>query len=539
VNAPRPSLLCVAVAALASGLGTVLAGCAALPAAPPPTTDVSTATSTTTTTAPRTVDLHLLFSSDEHGWLQPTKDKAAGLLRGGIHSAAATMAGEGFAVGKPGWLLLSAGDMWTGPYETTVLEGAPMAAAMRELGYRAAAVGNHDFDFGLHAIAERRLEGGFPFLGANLIDQTTGRQPSWAQPYVVVDVLQEDGSVARVGVIGLSCFESPVTADVRNMIGLEFRPYDHALEEWLPRLQAERPDVVVALIHDSIARIEPLIPILRKHRVAAVAAGHEHRAGLLVDDNHTADAGDDVVICNPGPYLRSMCRLDLSYVDGALRRHSEKGTEIKTPLDAPAPPFNAVVQKILDQAEASAAQVGGEVLVESTHELDRGRDGALGQFVVDAWLENLPFAHVALTNAGGLRQDVDAGALRLRDIVSALPFNNYLLVVDMTGAELREALANPESIVGGATYTWHDEPGGARVVTAVFGKDGKKIADDARLKVVINDFMYRGGDRYRFADREPEETAVDWREPLFRSLRALKARGQKLTVTASPRGRRD
>ena len=204
-----------------------------------------------------------------------------------------------------------------------------------------------------------------------------------------------------------------------------------------------------------------------------------------------------------------------------------------------APPFNAAVKQILDDAEASAAQIGGEVLVESTQRLDRGRDGALGQFVVDAWLENLPYAQVALTNAGGLRQDIDAGALRLRDIVSALPFNNYLLVVDMTGAELREVLSNPESVVGGVTYRWHDEPGGARVVTSVLGKDGKAIADDAKLKVIINDFMYRGGDRYRFADREPEETAVDWREPLFRTLRAMKARGQKLDVVARPRGQRE
>jgi 2',3'-cyclic-nucleotide 2'-phosphodiesterase (5'-nucleotidase family) len=525
----------VAAGVVAAWTATWTAACAGAP----PTTAASPTPTTAATAPARAVELHLLFSSDEHGWLQPAKDKTAGLLRGGVHSAAATIAAEGFAVGKPGWLLLSAGDMWTGPYETTVLEGAPMAAVMRELGYAAGAVGNHDFDFGQHAIAERRLESDFPFLGANLVDQATRRQPPWAQPYVVVDVHQDDGSTARVGVIGLSCFESPVTADVRNMVGLEFRPYDHALEEWLPRLEAEEPDVIVAVIHDSIARIEPLIPILRKHHVAAVAAGHEHRAGIVVDDNHTADADDDVVICNSGPYLRSMCRLDLSYVGGVLRRHAEKGLEVKAPLDAPAPPFNAAVKKILDDAEASAAQIGGEVLVESTQRLDRGRDGALGQFVVDAWLENLPYAQVAITNAGGVRQDIDAGPLRLRDIVSALPFNNYLLVVDMTGAELREVLANPESVVGGVTYAWHDEPGGARVVSAVFGKDGKPIADDAKLKVVVNDFMYRGGDRYRFTDREPEETAVDWREPVFRTLRALKARGAKLVVTAEPRGRRE
>jgi 5'-nucleotidase/UDP-sugar diphosphatase len=533
-SGPWATLVCTAFACAASVLGGAAAsGCATdeVSSAKQPLHDV--------TPRPRTVELHLLFSADEHGWLQPLVDRSAGVRRGGVHRAAATMAAEGFAAGGPGWLLLSAGDMWTGPYEATVLEGAPMAAAMRELGYAAAAVGNHDFDFGQAALVQRRRDVGFPFLGANLIETATGRQPAWAQPYVVLDVPQEGGWTARVGVIGLACQESPVTADVRNMGGIEFRPYDHTLEEWLPVLKAERPDVIVALVHDAIARIEPLIPLLRRHRVAAVAAGHEHRAGILVDDNNTAAVDDDVLVCNAGPYLRSLCRIDLSVVGGQLRHHQARSVEVKAPLDAPAPPWSPALARIVDEAEASATRVGGEVLVQSTVRLDRGRDGALGQFVVDAWLEHLPFAQVALTNAGGLRQDIEPGPLRLRDVVSALPFNNHLLVVDMTGAELRDQLGNPESVVGGVTYVWHEEAGGARVVTALYGRDGQQIADDAQLKVIVNDFMYRGGDRYRFTDRTPEETAVDWREPVFRTLRSMKARGEQLTVMATVRGRRE
>jgi 5'-nucleotidase/UDP-sugar diphosphatase len=488
---------------------------------------------------PRRFALHVLMSSDEHGWLQPVRDKTAGLMRGGILNASKTMAAEGFGKRQPGWMLLSAGDMWTGPYEATVLEGAPMAAAMRELGYAAAAIGNHDFDFGQGALAERRREADFPFLGANLLDTATGTLPPWAAPFTLVDVPQADGSIARVGVIGLACFESPVTADVRNMSGIEFRPYDHALEQWLPRLVDEHPDAIVAVIHDAISRIEPLIPLLRRYHVSAVAAGHEHRAGVLVDDNHSAAIDDDIIICNAGPYLRSLCRVDLSYVDGALVGREQRFLPVTAATDSVPEGSDPALVAIVERAEESAARIGGEVLVENTLRLEKGREGTLGQFVVDTWLENLPYAQVALTNAGGLRQDIEAGPLRLRDVISALPFNNYLLIVDMTGAELREQLANPESVAAGVTYRWHEEPGGARVVSTLAGADGRAIPDDANLKVVINDFMYRGGDRYRFRDREPEETAVDWREPIFRSLRALKARGEKLSVTPASRGHKE
>jgi len=529
--------------ALASAVGLVALACSTpSPIPTPPTTATATAPPTLATPATpapaKNADLHILFTADEHGWILPFKDKSAGVWRGGVDAAAATMRAEGYAKGAPGWILLSAGDMWTGPYESTVLEGAPMAASMKHLGYSAAAVGNHEFDFGTRVLAERQRGSGFPFLAGNIVDAAKGTQPPWARPFTLVDVPVEGGSL-KVGVLGLGCVESPVTADVRHMVGLNFEGYRQSLAHWLPELEKEGPDVIVVLIHDAISVIEPLAPFLRAHKVVAVAAGHEHRAGIVVDDAGNDDASDDVVFCNGGPYLRSFCRIDLKLEQGKITRHTQKIVAVERALDAPAPVIDDELKAIIANAEESATRIGGEVLVENKQKLGRGRDGSLGQLVVDAWLESLPYAQVALTNAGGLRQDIEAGPLRLRDVVSALPFNNYLLVVDMTGAELREVLSNPESVVGGVKFAWREEHGGTRIVGRVVDSKGKVITDDAKLKVVINDFMYRGGDKYRFVDREPEETAVDWREPIFRFLRDMKTKGAVLDRSAEVRGARE
>ncbi len=493
----------------------------------------------TTTDSGRRVDLHIVFTADEHGWVLPWKDKAAGQMRGGVHSLAATLHAEGYHQGAAGWVLLSAGDMWTGPYESTVLEGAPMAATMKHLGYSAAAVGNHEFDFGTRVLAERQRGAGFPFLASNVIETNTGKLPAWAKPFTIVEVPVDGGGSIRVGVLGLGCVESPVTADVRHMAGLQFLPYAKALKRWLPELEANKPDVVVVIAHDAISALEPLVPILRAHHVRALAAGHEHRSGIVIADNDNADADDDVIICNAGPYLRSFCRLDLSFDAGALVSHQQKIVQVERPIDAAPLVFDARLKEIVDQAEESAARIGGEVLVDNKQKLGRGRDGSLGQLVVDAWLEALPYAQVALTNAGGLRQDIEQGPLRLRDVVSALPFNNYLLVVDMTGAELKQVLGNPESVVGGLTFHFHDEHASTRVVTRLVDAQGQDIADTQQVKVIINDFMFRGGDKYRFEDREPEETAVDWREPIFRLLRDMGQKGLALDRAAVNRGLRD
>ena len=483
--------------------------------------------------------LHLLFTTDEHGWLLPLKDDVAKLNRGGVIALfdrlvhvesydAKTAAANGYA-------LLSAGDMWTGPYESTVLEGAPMVAAMNRMGYAAAAVGNHEFDFGVRTIGERAKTARFPFLACNLVEAATGKQPTWAKPFTILDV----GGV-KLGVVGLTNVDSPSTADPRHMTGLKFLPYAPSLDEWIPKARAAGAEEIVVLIHESLSEEAALMPTLRKHHVRAAAFGHHHVQGMDVDDNHTPDVDDDVSVCNAGAYMRSWCRIDLDFDGKKLVGHTVAVKNVETALGAPlAQAPDPELATIVAAAEKSANEIGGEVLVENNALLKRGSDGPLGQLVVDAWLQALPYAQVAVTNAGGLRQDLAAGTVRVRDVVSVLPFNNYLLVVDLTGAQLREVLAMPWSVVSGVKFTYKDD-GEGRAVQTLLDKAGKPIADDAKLKVIINDFMYRGGDHYRFQawDTEPEETAIDWREPVLRRLREMGKANKKLDVVVDDRAKK-
>jgi 2',3'-cyclic-nucleotide 2'-phosphodiesterase (5'-nucleotidase family) len=344
------------------------------------------------------------------------------------------------------------------------------------------------------------------------------------QPYTIV----EAGGLL-VGVLGFTNVDSPVTSDPRHMTGLQFLPYEDALEHWAPLMRARGVDTIVVLLHDGFEAVTPLIPLFRKHGIHAVAIGHHHQGTTLVDDGGTPDAADDVLVCNSGSFLRSYCRIDLTFTHTALTAHAIKMTAVEQPLADPPPPADAVLSPIVAAAEHSANQIGGEVLVENTALLKRGRAGPLGQVVVRAWLDALPYAQVAITNAGGLRQDLAAGPVRVRDVVSVLPFNNYLLVVDLTGAQLKAVLESEESIVAGVAFKVATQDG-KRVVSEMADSAGQPIPPERRVKVVINDFMYRGGDRYQFAkyDPEPEETAIDWREPVLRSLREKGKRGEKL-----------
>lgn len=480
--------------------------------------------------------LHLVLTADEHGWLSPLRDKSSGLLRGGIGAFWDRLTRvEGYAPGPraraAGWLLLSSGDMWTGPYESTILEGRPMVSAMNHLGYAAAAVGNHDYDFGAAVLAEHARTSTFPFLAANLVERARGGLPTWVQPFTVVEV----GGV-RLGLIGLTNVDSPVTTDPRNLDGLSFVPYAEALETWVPRARAAGAEEVVVLVHDRTDVALELMPVLRRLGVRAAAFGHHHRAASWIDDNATPATNDDVVVCNPGAFLRSYCRVDLTFDGPRLSARAVEILPVEQRLDEPVPRGDARLEAIVADAEANAERVGGEVLVENARALKRGADGPLGQFVVDTWLDAIPTAQVAITNAGGLRQDLAAGPVRLRDVVSVLPFNNNLLLVDITGAQLREALANPEAVVAGVRYTVRDVEG-TRVVESVTDRSGRPIPDTAVVKIIVHDFIYRGGDHFRFQsyDATAEETATDWREPVVHRLRTLSASRKALDVVPDDR----
>ena len=143
--------------------------------------------------APVTAVTHLtiLYTNDEHGWMEG-KEKGRG---------AANMVGlwrerEEYSEEGP-YLVLSGGDMWTGPAISSWFDGESMAEVMNAMGYDAAAIGNHEFDKGISVLRERAAQSEFPFLSANIRDRESGEMADFAIPYVILEVAD-----LQVGLIG-------------------------------------------------------------------------------------------------------------------------------------------------------------------------------------------------------------------------------------------------------------------------------------------------------------------------------------------------
>src|SRR5262249_53886585 len=158
-------------------------------------------------------------------------------------------------------LLLDAGDLFQGTLESNLNEGAVVIAAYNAMRYNAAAIGNHEFDFGpvgpavspqspqddgLGAIKARASEAGFPFLAANVIDKNTNRPVSWdhVRPSTILTV----GGV-KVGVVGLTTIGTLSASLSANTVTIDVVPLAPVLEAEARRLRGDGATIVIALAH--------------------------------------------------------------------------------------------------------------------------------------------------------------------------------------------------------------------------------------------------------------------------------------------------
>jgi 2',3'-cyclic-nucleotide 2'-phosphodiesterase (5'-nucleotidase family) len=448
----------------------------------PPASTLNPPPSTLTPPPSTALPLTILYTDDEHGWM-PGQEAGAG---------AAELLGllqKKYNYGAdPAVLLLSGGDNWTGPAISTWFFGEGMVATMNALGYSASAVGNHDFDFGLEKMKANLTAAQFPYLAANLVRTADGQLPTdlGLRPYVILDAGQ-----LKVGVIGLSSVDTPNVTNPANIAEFEFTDYAAALRQYVPQMRAEGAQVVVLASHLCPDELLILAHAVADLQIPFMGGGHCH-AGFA------QRVGDTAVVVGGGN-LSGYAFASLSYdpASGAVQlldlgRQANRG-------GAADPTVAALVAVWQQKADAELSDVIGYL-----DEALPQRSAEQQALVVGAWLWSYPQADVALTNLGGLRDELPAGELTLADLISVMPFDNTLVEVHLTGAQLRQVLEHGT---------------GSLAVGGLQRKSGYWVIDDNQTySVLVNNYMYAGGDGYEMLARfDPDayETGIDWRQPLI------------------------
>ncbi len=474
------------------------------------------------------VEVTVFHTNDVHGWLMSRPDKADPAKQvGGAPALAAYVAKH-----KGPRLLLDAGDWWQGTPEGSLTHGDVMAEYFNALGYDAVVVGNHEYDAGQDKLKALIPKIKAPVLSANTRDAKTGERVGWVKPWVIKDV-----AGVKVGIFGLTTTGMKRLSFPKNIAGLAFRREVDEARDAVAELKKAGAQVIISLNHvgwehDNTPKYEGDQTIAREvPGIDLIVGGHSHtflRQAWREPANGT-------LVTQAGHYLFAVGKTTLVIDDKTGKVVSSTDTLVDL---YPADGEDQAVKKLVSARAAEVDRVFSVSVATAPLALERGsdRESALGSWMTDCYRE-LYEGDVALQNGGGIRADLPAGPVTLRNIFNVMPFDNYLVKLTLKGKDVREALDHGlaqgriAQISGAAASVRRKAPAGSRLGMVTVA--GKPIDDAKEYSFVTLDFVVNGGDGYDAFSRalKREETELLARD----ALRAC-AEKQK-TVLAPPAGR--
>jgi 2',3'-cyclic-nucleotide 2'-phosphodiesterase (5'-nucleotidase family) len=391
---------------------------------------------------------------------------------------------------------------------------------MNAMGFDAMVVGNHEFDFGQEVLKKRISEARFPILGAN-VEGLDG-----LKPYVIKEL-----KGVKIALIGMVTDDAPLSTHPRNVAGLRFFSPVEIAEKYVRELR-EKADVVVVLSHIGFPADRVLAEKVRG--IDVIVGGHSH-----TKITKPVSLGKTLIV-QAWEHGKALGVLDLMVKDGKLIgfeghleeiRH-EKGKEEKASL--------AIMEKYKERVDTVLNERMGEAEVDLDGENVRKRETNLGNFIADI-MRHASGADVTLINGGSIRTSIKKGEVRMKDVYSVLPFDNYIVAIKLAGRQIKEALEHGVSAVeegegrfpqvSGLAFKYSpSEERGSRVkeISVV----GRPIDLDGEYTVATNDFLAVGGDGYK-AFGEAIQSSRDF------SVVGGMMKGEKVVYSDSGRWLRD
>jgi 2',3'-cyclic-nucleotide 2'-phosphodiesterase (5'-nucleotidase family) len=432
----------------------------------------------------------ILYTNDEHGWIENSE----------YTDGAARMMGlwreyEGYD-GDNRYLILSGGDNWTGPAISTWFEGESTVDVMNAMEYDASAIGNHEFDFKVDGLYERIEQADFPYLSANIREKASGEIPDFATPYIIKDI--DD---VMVGIIGLTTITTPYSTFPDHVVDYDFIDYATALEYIVPQAKEDGAELLIVAGHICYPEMVALVPTLHTLGISVVGGGHCH-------NDLVGEIVNGVAVIKTTAFMQSYAKVEITYnkvekevVNMEPSVHlNENGNPDQTVSD--------VVSYWRTQTDVELSEVIGytdsEIIRESS---------TMHNMIVDSWLHQYPNADIAMTNAGGIRQSIPAGDITKEVIIGVLPFQNFIIELQLTGAEVINCTGYADMIFGGMT-----------TIGGYFLLDGTEIDNNTTYSVLTTDYLYARND-YRFLfsqyDPNPYYTSMNYHQPTIDWITSL------------------
>jgi len=509
-----------------------------------------------------TVDIQLLAINDFHGNLEPPEGSSGSITyidddgnevqvpAGGAEYLATHLAEA--REGQSNTVTVAAGDLIGGsPFLSAAFHDEPTIESLDMMGLDVSSVGNHEFDEGideLHRIRnggcheadgcvdpDNPFEGTeFPFLGANVVNKNTGLPelpPVWVKNF----------DNARVGFIGMTLEGTGNIVSKAGIRDLEFKDEVETANFYAKLLQAVGVKSIVVLLHeggipasgavnydcdspgpgDGISG--PIVDIAENldAQIDLVVTGHTHQAYTCTIDD---PAGQPRMVTSGSSFGRLFTEINLGYdaASGDIVRTSVTAeNRIVTRDVTPDPDQTDLIDVYNELVEPIANQTVGHISEDIPMGETRAVESPMGDLIADMQLwatasEEAGGAQIAFMNPGGVRADLTYaqsgsegdGIVTYGEAFTVQPFNNYLVTMDLTGAQIVTALqqqfsganANTNLMLQpseGFTYTVDSSAQGAdKILVDTVALHGEPLDMDATYRVTVNSFLSEGGDGF-------------------------------------------
>lgn len=435
-----------------------------------------------------------------------------------------------FMASDPNPLLVNAGDTFQGTIFFNVYEGLADLTYLNSMHYRAAAVGNHEFDRGPGVLSNFVGNAQFPILACNLDVSTEAALNGLIKPWTIVQVGKE-----RVGLIGAVTEDLPHISAIGPNV--KMLPIEDALNKAVADLTAQKVDKIILLSHCGYTAEQKYAHDIEGLDV--IVGGHSHTLlGSFDNKDFPKPEGPypTVVQNSDGNKTLIVTSWELGKVFGRIKVTFDGKGHVKSWKDAMPivvdttvpedPEMRATIAAIQKPIADFRGRVVGNVAValDGSREVVRKSESTMANVLADCMWEagKHEGAQLGLISGGSVRAGIDAGPVTYEEALTVQPFGNSLTVLELTGAEIMKALEH-----GVGKWAEHDgrflqvsanvryafdptKPVGSRLTYATI--DGVQVDLTKHYMVAMNNFMAGGGDDFTVFRDAPGKRI---NEPMF------------------------
>ena len=420
------------------------------------------------------IKLTLLYWNDFHATIQPypsTEKENSALVSGSVYFAYYL---DSLKALNPNTIVLCAGDEFTGDPLSSLTSGRAQIEILNYLKPDIFELGNHEFDYGIENLKKDIEVAQFPVICANLVYKKNNEL--FVQPYIIMN-----RGKLKITFIGL------ITEGLEKMLKqseeLKVLDAESTLTFYMNELE-EKTDLQILVSHMGVQKDKSIAKNIEG--LELIIGGHSHTTIFKpFKINNT-------LICQAGSRGEYIGELEL-FLNSKGEIISYHNNLIETRIDGVKP--DSLVQNKIEELERNSGidldEQIGELVTPWIRKDDE--ESNIGNFLADA-MRSYARADVAFTNSGGIRKNLRAGPITVRDIWEIAPFSDRLVVIKLNGDELLTVLEKNcrKGIdllqVSGMKYSYTlERPFGERVIEVKVKNN--EIRPNRNYKVVINDYI--------------------------------------------------